>query len=302
MPTTINAQLTGDIGNLLYSMDYGVNILVESGPVSKNGSIAISWTDNLLLNNFFSNITSITVNGANSLNDIGLDLNNKNYYVTYYNDFTADDKYTTIISDSSGNILTYNFIYTDVITDVKYVVNGSTFTYDTACFKKNTLILTPTGYTQVENLRNGDYVLSSKNIPIKIKQMSSFISSGSEKDLYVLEKSIIKENVPFMDLYMSRYHAYKLNDKWCHMGCSKSLAKIVDSNDDDIIEFYHILIDDYLSHNLVANGLEVESYGYEFRNKIKWECNENECEMKILPELNHNDYINPIVNTDVILA
>jgi len=87
----------------------------------------------------------------------------------------------------------------------------------------------------------------------------------------------------------------------CH---SSSLAKMVESNNNDVIEYYHILIDDYFSYNLVANGVEVESHYCEYMNikKRDWNCNENECEMKILPELNHNDYINPIVNTDVILA
>lgn len=276
-----------------------------------NITIVIYQINNNTLSDFFSlSDTDITITNTKNQN---LYSNNSHYTQDFYliiacnEQFDINSDYTVVINHNNYILsFIFNIVFPiDSSNNYIYIKSG-TFTYPYPdCFKKNTLILTPTGYTQVENLRNCDYVLSSKNIPVKIKQMSSFISSGSEKDLYVLEKSIIKENVPFMDLYMSNNHAYKSDDKWHHMWCRSSLAKIVESNNNDVIEYYHILIDDYFSHNLVANGVEVETHYCEYMNikKRDWNCNKNECVMKI----SDNNFINTelsskISNKKIILA
>ena len=294
-----------DINNILFAINIESISYTNRWNVNFDGFNGINHQN---IVDFFTNIDSVTgldnplydetINTPTYLDDSNFDIR--------FNKISNDTTYSVTIVDTSGYKLEFSFITSMGVFGVpKATITAATFTYkNLACFKKNTLILTPAGYSQVENLRCGDYVLSSKNIPIKIIQIASFISSGKEKDLYILEKSSIKENIPFMDLYMSNNHAYKSNDKWHHMWCSSSSAKMVKSDDDDVIEYYHIIIDDYFSHNLVANGVEVESCYVENRNikKIEWVCNKNECDLKILPELKQNRLFTKISNKKIILA
>jgi hypothetical protein len=72
---------------------------------------------------------------------------------------------------------------------------------------------------------------------------------------------------------MSEAHAYRYKGRWTHMNCSSVAMKI----DTDDIEYYHIAVDNYLQHTLVANGVEVESLFDVNGLKIRWNCKKDNC-------------------------
>lgn len=148
----------------------------------------------------------------------------------------------------------------------------------TICFQKGTKILTPTGYHLVEQLKAGDALISAKDgsTRVPIKSMVQFIGKKEDGALYCLPKDTLGKNKPLNDLYMSGDHAFKAGPVWKHMKCAAGGAKETDADD---IEYFHIILDDYFAHTIVAEGVEVESC---FEDKgdgvlMSWACSEVSC-------------------------
>jgi hypothetical protein len=148
----------------------------------------------------------------------------------------------------------------------------------TICFQKGTQILTPTGYHLVEQLKAGDALISAKDgsTRVPIKSMVQFIGKKEDGALYCLPKDTLGKNKPLNDLYMSGDHAFKAGPVWKHMKCAAGGAKETDADD---IEYFHIILDDYFAHTIVAEGVEVESC---FEDKgdgvlMSWACSEVSC-------------------------
>ena len=157
------------------------------------------------------------------------------------------------------------------------------------CFQKGTRILTPEGYKQVEELEMGDLVTSTKNIKssIPIKAIVKFIGNKEDGALYCLPKDSLKKGKPLNDLYMSADHAYKHNGVWKHMKCASATEfpnsrtkKYTYVTDVDNIEYYHLVIEDYFAHTIVAEGVEVETCFKSNDNDgviMLWTCDEKSC-------------------------
>jgi hypothetical protein len=82
---------------------------------------------------------------------------------------------------------------------------------------------------------------------------------------------------------MSGDHAFKHNGTWRHMNCASGEKfpgkKSTYQTEQDDIEYYHIIIDDYFAHTIIAEGVEVETC---FEDKddgvmMAWACNEKCC-------------------------
>ena len=158
----------------------------------------------------------------------------------------------------------------------------------TICFHKGTHILTPEGYKPVELLKAGDLVTTTKNIKesIPIKDMVKFIGKKADGALYCLPKDSLKKGKPLNDLYMSADHAYKHNGIWKHMKCASPTEfphsrakKYTRETDEEDIEYYHIVIEDYFAHTIVAEGVEVETCFKDNEDGIVmvWSCDEKAC-------------------------
>lgn len=172
---------------------------------------------------------------------------------------------------ADGAVITlgnFNFVLGDV--------TGNENASGNPCFQKGTNILTPEGYKPVEELKNNDLILSTKKVNISIKKMVHFIGKKEDSPLYCLPKNALAENRPQTDLYMSGDHAYKYNDSWKHMNCS-DLTQLTEQED---IEYYHIVIDDYFAHTIIAENVEVETCfkqeGVNEKTLMLWSC-DNIC-------------------------
>jgi uncharacterized delta-60 repeat protein len=148
------------------------------------------------------------------------------------------------------------------------------------CFHKGTQILTQNGYKPVENIQNGDLLITASGKITTVRKVISFIGTEKHCPLYVLPKNSIGHNVPLTDLYMSEGHAFRYKGNWCHMKCS-SIAKKVKANN---IEYYNIAVDNYIMDTLIANGVEVESLFNINHLNMSWKCKTDDCKPVIKPK------------------
>ena len=201
---------------------------------------------------------------------------------TFVNDSATFNLFVTIDALKAEGLPSLTFLLSTPykITVINNIAGSSTTFPETAsfipksltiCFQKGTQILTPDGYKAVEKFIAGDLVTSTK-ASVPIKSMVQFIGKKEDGALYCLPKGALGENKPINDLYMSGEHAFKIGKIWKHMKCS-SMAKETDA---DNIEYYHLIIDDYFAHTIVAEGVEVETCFEDKHDGIlmSWACNE----------------------------
>lgn len=146
----------------------------------------------------------------------------------------------------------------------------------TPCFRFGTRLLTPEGYKEVETLKDGDLITTSKNEIVPVQSMVSFVGDK----LYCLPKDSLKKNKPMNDLFMSADHAFKNNGKWNHMKCASTNAnKCTVLTDEKKVDYFHVILDNYFAHTLVAEGVEVEScFKYKDNGEyVVWSCDEKCC-------------------------
>lgn len=201
-------------------------------------------------------------------NDNIPDLNSEFYRLTKYSNnsdlFFALDKgnlnnnYFIPISDS--------VIYS--LNDIFYINNyklicGSFTVEDKGpvpCFTDKTKILTPNGYTNIENIKAGDYIITPDYRKVKIKNIIINIMKGTKKTYpYIVEKNSISYNYPIESFTISGDHLILYKNKWI---LPKNIPNIKQDTTQKIIKYYHIELENYeTDHLIINNGTIVESFG-----------------------------------------
>jgi hypothetical protein len=152
------------------------------------------------------------------------------------------------------------------------------------CLLKGTKILTPAGEILIENLKINDTVLTADNREVKITDIYSSLTS-SENNLYVIRKDIISRDVPNEDLFVSGGHRVKIHDKFYHPFHNKTNL-IEKCNENKLVQFYHIKLENYLTDFLVANGVTVESLGDRKNPQhTRWDCSGTECILTAIKQM-----------------
>ena len=159
------------------------------------------------------------------------------------------------------------------------------------CFLENTLILTPNGFVEVKNLKDGDDIVVTvfdDKITDKIKKIICYKSE--QKNLYCITKNDDNIFTVNNDLYITGGHAIRMNNCYRHVKCLHKdgkhcqIKKLEDTN--DIITYYHIELNNWEHRFILANGLEIEPY-YENSivndNWISWKCTIDKCDYDIRP-------------------
>jgi hypothetical protein len=198
---------------------------------------------------------------------------------------------TTTCGVNSGSFspLIYGRIYaTGNITNSGSVLTiyGAT---STVCYKKGTLILTDQGLIPIENIKEGDsvvtygkihnmkYVTSDKYKVEPVVWISSFkiCCLNSESLPICIKKHALRKNYPFQDLYVSPNHSLLVNGK---MVLARNLVNgttIYQDTDCKEVEYYHLECKEHYA--IFANGVLAESYfddnnRYVFEIKKKPAC------------------------------
>ncbi len=89
----------------------------------------------------------------------------------------------------------------------------------------------------------------------------------------MIPESSILPNVPNKDLYLSRFHRVKINNKFVH-ALHTNVANFVVATSPVI--YYNIETYDYENDVIIANGTEVETYfSNEDNKKFTYKCIKN---------------------------
>jgi hypothetical protein len=155
------------------------------------------------------------------------------------------------------------------------------------CYAKGTLILTKKGFVPIENIKEGDKVVTKgkiyKNKFIKrdsnleiepVMWISKFKvkSLNSKSRPICIKKDALGKNYPFLDLYVSPNHSLLLNGKMIPAKYIVNDDTIYQDKECDNVEYYHLECEEHSA--IIANGVLSESYldlenRHVFENSIK---------------------------------
>lgn len=137
-------------------------------------------------------------------------------------------------------------------------LSGWTVVDGEVCLTKTCNILTPNGYVNVSELKEGDLVLTTENKILPIQKLYKRKHYINKKNCPVLiKKNMFGNNLPFKDTYISDKHGYKVNGVWQVDILDKKLEKNWSNN---YVIYYNLKIGDVFKDYLMVNGIEMESW------------------------------------------
>jgi len=147
-----------------------------------------------------------------------------------------------------------------------------------ACFVEGTKILTNDGYKAVEELELDDLVITSDNRAIEFKIMKMSIEKTTEITApYLIKPGAFGKNNPVRALHLSSTHKVQLRKGlWISPEIASKTNPLVNQYGvGEPVTYYHIVCENYLKDNLIAEGSVVESYGSVnslkgLKNVYKW--------------------------------
>jgi hypothetical protein len=139
------------------------------------------------------------------------------------------------------------------------------------CFVPDTRILTPLGYTPVQNIPNGGLITTDKGKHVPVKVLVRTLSyTDRENAPYLIPKNSLGPFMPAADLRLSPLHAFRLQPDLWHIPkyAANENRQIKQYDVGKPITYYHLECPNYFTDNLMADGCIVESYG---RNQVEEE-------------------------------
>jgi len=157
-----------------------------------------------------------------------------------------------LTAPTSGNPLA--FIANPIVTEYP-LLNFTVVAANTVpCFTGDTSILTTEGYINVQQLTINHVAICSDNRQSKINCVSSFSVPKHENTCpYKIQKYSLSEDYPPHDLTLSPNHLLLFNGKWL---LPKDIpnSERYNSLDTDMIQLYHVKLENYITDHLVVNG------------------------------------------------
>jgi hypothetical protein len=234
---------------------------------------ASSLTDNTSIAQFDSLGTLVTSNWVTG----GTLPNSLHYSLTTWYDFMYISNFdgTVFQLDLSTGAIT-NASYVSGYSAIQGIVAYDTYLYvgdttimgsigryalRTPCFCRNTLLLTPTGYRNVQDLREGDIVLSPPdNRPVTIHKIFCEEIVGDRSTIpYRIPQHFFGENLPSEDILLSCHHAFFWEGEWKLPGRVPGLRPDV-SFLGKSFQYYHVALPEYGQDKLWCSGLPVDSW------------------------------------------
>ncbi len=169
---------------------------------------------------------------------------------------------------SSGGPIPIQLAQNEDFTGLRFIPTaipgGGTFITEIACFCRGTRIQTPEGEVRVEDLREGDLVLTHSGAaqPIKWIGYRRIVLSGDrDRDRarpIRVRRGAFAKGAPRRDLYLSPDHAVFIDGVLVPVKLLANGATILPDENAHAAEYFHIELD---RHDvLLAEGLTVESY------------------------------------------
>lgn len=141
------------------------------------------------------------------------------------------------------------------------------------CYSTGTLILTNEGYVPIENIKEGDIVVTKGKIS-KNGSFQKIINNKEEPVIWIskfkvnklnsksrpicIKKDALGQDYPFEDLYVSPAHRLLINDKLVIAVNIINGKTIYQDNTCEFVEYYHLECPDHCA--IYANGVLAETY------------------------------------------
>jgi len=153
------------------------------------------------------------------------------------------------------------------------------------CLLSKTLIKTPYGNELVDNLNEGDLIITSDNRIVPIIKITKNKIENPDEEAYpiCIPKDYFDINVPDKNTYISQGHAINLFDNYWIYGRHHlnyfNKYKIAPL-------YYHVLLPNYYTDNLIVNNLILESWSGNLikNNFVKYQD-------KLILKINNKEYI-----------
>jgi hypothetical protein len=144
------------------------------------------------------------------------------------------------------------------------------------CFQAGTRILTPAGYTRIEEIESGTQVLTADGRSVTANVYKYIIENATEETApYCISAGALGNYLPSRDLHISGNHAIQdTNGNW-QIPCrfAKRNAQIQQHSLGSTITYYHVECPHYTTDNLIAEGVTAESLN-EKKEKVIWKRTE----------------------------
>ena len=126
------------------------------------------------------------------------------------------------------------------------------------CILTNTLIKTVKGYELIDNLVEGDLIITDGGKAVPIINIVKYRIDDPREDQYpvCIPKNFFSYQVPNKNTYLSENHAINYMDFWTNGRINLNYFEKVRIKP----LYYHIQLPNYFTDNLVANNMTVESW------------------------------------------
>ena len=190
-------------------------------------------------------------------------------------DLLSTDTSYTFLSPASGTYdiwleAIYGYSDLDLSSEVDVVIGGGGGG-GVPCFLAGTRVLTPTGYKLIESFKEGDVIMTSDGriVPVELK-LTKVSSTTEENAPYIIPKNLFKTGFPTDDVAISPNHAIQVKPKvWLFpKNLAQGSEKVKQIKIGEPITYYHIEAPNYLSDNMVVEGMIVETYGRKEARKV----------------------------------
>jgi len=222
--------------------------------------ITFSNMENMITSNIYF-ITSSNNNYSIYLSS------NKTYYGTFISGYGLE---TNPSPSGSAYATVYGSVYGTYTNNSNGYPAFLNVNFATVCFMEGSKILTDQWYVPVEELKEGDTVMTfgelvdnqcvSDNVPMKILRMQKHVRKASLKTSpIVFTKNVFGVNCPFENLYVSPNHGM-IDRKGRRFPAKKFVNHVSIFQDPtvDTITYYHIELAKHCT--VMANGVLTETY------------------------------------------
>jgi len=244
-----------------------VNEVTNVVATTSNQSATVTWTNPSSLAVPYSNIVTITTNGTSTA-----------YPIDASNTFTVTNLpigalvtfLVQISVNDNGNITN-----SDGLVSNQIKINNPNYV---PCFPKGTRLLTATGYKPVEDIEQGELVVTADGRRVPVVVRSRTIEETNEETApYTIPKSSLAPNIPSHTVRLSPRHAIQLKKGlWMLPFAAAKLGntKVVQENIGQPVTYYHFECPNYFTDNLVIEGgVVVESFGNKNIKKFPYTYN-----------------------------
>lgn len=136
---------------------------------------------------------------------------------------------------------------------------------DLPCLIKGTSILTPTGYIEIENIKEWDIIVTDDKREVPILEINSFIVKGKKNTYpYIIPKNSISNNYPPNDLLLFGNNLIKYKDKFIDPRKDNKFKK---DESMKIIKYYHVILPSKdEDHLVINNGAVIKQINENYNN------------------------------------